>query len=250
MPSGLTGFLTAVLMLAGGPSGGFLSDTIPLGYLAARDRVEIGEPRAALKHLERTLRDHPRHASSVVLTARLHRDQSGDTRAAGWIRRHLKAHPDTFLLRNLLEEVQLDTGVRLGLLEWAETVGLRHAELLSRRLDILRRRGRWNAVYRLARRGRSRFPESYAVGYALGAAALKRGRPNRARDVFRELIGRRPGRPAAYRGLARSLLRLGRTNRARDRYGQYRALVPTAPGWIRFRETTSSGREWVLPDGR
>ncbi len=247
MSSGLTGFLTAVMMLAAGP--GFLSDTSPLGYLAARDRVEIGEPRAALKHLERTLQDHPRHAPSVVLAARLHRDQSGDTRAAGWIRRHLKTHPEPSLLEDLLTDVQLDTGVRLDLLAWADTVGLRRAGLLSRRLNILRRRGRWNAVYRLARRGRRRFPESYAVGYALGAAALKRGQPKRARNVFRELIGRRPGRAAAYRGLARSLLRLGRTNRARDRYGQYRALVPAAPGWFRFREKPASGREWVPANG-
>lgn len=249
MSSGLTGFVAAVVMLAGGP-GGFLSDTLPLGYLAARDRVEIGEPGAGLQHLERTLRNHPHHAPSVILAARLHRDQSGDTRAAGWIRRHLRAHPEPSLLGNVLEEVRLDTGVRLNLLEWADTAGLHRAGLLSRRLNILRRRGRWEAVYRLARRGRSRFPESYAVSYALGTAALKRGRPERARDVFRELIARRPGRSAAYRGLARSLLRLGRTNRARDRYAQYRALVPIAPGWSSFRDQPSTGEEWVRANGR
>lgn len=246
MPSGLTAWITAVLVAAGG-SGGFFADTHPIAYLAARDRVEIGQPRAALSHLERSLTDHPRHGPSFELAVRLRRDLSGGTTAAGWVRRHLDAHPDPSLLRSLLSGVRLDTGVRLGLLEWADTAGLEHPGLLSRRLNILRSRGRWEKVYRLARRGRSRFPESYEVGYALGAASLERGRLGEARRVFDELINRRPGRAAAYHGLARVHLKQDREPRARERYDQFRALVPTAPSWSRFRENPSvgPGRGWM-----
>lgn len=240
MSAGLTGWMAAVLVAAVGP-GGFFADTQPVGYLAARDRVEIDEPRAALTHLEETLVDHPHHAPSIVLAVRLHRDLSGGTTAAEWIRGHLDAHPDTFLLLGVLSEVRLDTGVRLGLLEWADSAGLEHPGLLSRRLNILRSRGRWESVYELARRGRSRFPDAYEVGYALGVASLERGRPGEARTVFEELIKSRPGRAPAYHGLARVHLRKNRTGRARERYDQFRALDPMAPAWPRFRSNPSVG---------
>lgn len=197
------------------PSSSPFTDTQPLSYLAARDRLEAGDTASAMGFLRRTLRRNPTHREGLLLYVHLSARRRGADQTLGWIKDHLRKHPSPRLLVGVLEGSIWSAGQRLELLRWGEERGLHHPRLNRMLLRLLLERGRLREGVRRVNSALEVRPRDEELHLLAGRLRMRRGNLGGARDHFREAIQLRPGRPDGYFWLSVVYRKRGYTERAR-----------------------------------
>ncbi|MFB6345832.1 MAG: hypothetical protein ABEK50_08690 [bacterium] len=195
-------------------------ETDPIKYLAALDRLKVGDTAGALRKSRRAVEQFPHHRSSFSLYFRLLLNEEGNSVGQNWARSHLKQTGDTRLLKSLFEPPVPALSARRQLFQW----GLEHGYLTpGTAIDLVRfdiRNNRLAETPKALRVGLRHYPDNvdlrvFKIGYFLLAGKCKE-----ALNLVRNLLQVAPSRPELY--LAKSKILKGRnpiqSRLSRERY--------------------------------
>lgn len=203
-------------------------DTAPLAYLAARDRLGVGDTAGALLYVRRATRDFPYHRPSFVLRFRLLLEDRGETAAYGAAREMVRRTGHAPLLNGLLAGTAVSDGTLFPLVEWAYREGFFTPETLIFLVEHKRDRPDTRGLRSILERGLERFGDNRRLKYLYARYLANRGRCGKALKQVRGVLDRAPGEVQFQLLKARLLLGENR-EAARLAYDRYRSLV-SSPG--------------------
>ncbi len=206
------------------PSESPFTDTQPLHYLAALDRLQVGDTSSAMAFLRRNLRQNPAHRVGFLLYVRLSLERNGPLETASWTKARLNNHGSARLLAAALALPGWSTDQRLDLLRWSEQQGLTHPRLRLMWIRLLLERGRIREGVRRVHDGLRARPNDYELNMLAGRLQLRRGKWTRAREHFQRGIRHRPGYPEGYYWMSILFREQGFEEKAREYRQRYRGL--------------------------